>query len=159
MKKSTFTRQRVLEIVNGADKLKSLQGVKLTYAINKNMKALKSEIEAMEESSSPSEKMQKYNDACNELVISEAKRDEKGEFISAGEGRIVLKDTASYKAKKTELDEQYKDEIEKSKVKDAEFDVLFKEPFDFEFFQVLPEFIPDSITCEQMDLIFEMVKE
>lgn len=159
MKKVTITRLRVLEIVNNADKLKSLQGVKLTYAISKNLKALKAEVEAMQESNKPSEEMQKYNDACNELVIAEAKRDDKGEFIPAGPNQIVLKDASAYKAKRSELDEKYKDEIEKAKVKNAEFDILLKEPFEFEFYQVQSEFISEEITCEQMDLILEMVKE
>lgn len=159
MGKVEINRLRVLEITNNADKLKSLSGVKLTYAISKNLKALKAEVETMKESNLPSEELTKYNDAYNKLVQAEAKRNDKGEFIPAGQDQIVLKDAVSFKAKKLELDEEYKDEIEKAKAKNVEFDSLLKEPFEFEFYQVLPEFISEEITCEQMDLIFEMIQE
>lgn len=157
--KITINRLRVLEIVNNAEKLKSLSGVKLTYAITKNLKKLTSEVEVIKESNTPSEELKAYNEAYNDLVNSEAKLDELGGFIQVGNGQIKLKDGNAFHTKKAELDEKYKDAIDQAKAKELEFEKFLKEPFEFDFYQVPIDCAPESITAEQMDLIFEMIAE
>jgi hypothetical protein len=157
--KVTINRLRVLEITSGADKLKSLTGVKLTYAITKNMKALQAEAETTKESRTTSDEMLKYNEEYKVIIEAEAKRDDEGNFIPAGNGQIALKNGSEFKAKMKVLDEKYKAAIEAAKAKDKEFEKFLKESFEFDFFQFEESHIPESITQEQMGLVMEMIKE
>lgn len=91
--KVTINRLRVLEIVAGDKKLEGLPGSKLNYALVKNMKALKAEVETMKESNPQSDEMKKYNEEHQEIVNEEAERDEQGNFVPVGDaqsGRIRI---------------------------------------------------------------------
>ena len=65
--KKTITRSRVLEIVQGYEELKSLSGIKLAYAISKNMTALKREQESIKEAIPQNKDLEKYRESFWEL--------------------------------------------------------------------------------------------
>ncbi len=157
--KTTINRQRVIEIVQGADLLKPLSGVKFTYAIAKNMKGLTAEFEALKEANKPVKGMDKYNEEYKEILEAEAKRDAEGNLVQAGSGHVAIANPKLFQKKIKSLEEKFKNELAESKAKNEEFEKFMKEPFAFEFFQFEESVIPENITVEQMGVILEMVKE
>ena len=157
--KVSISRNRVIEIVSNAEKLKTLIGVKLTYAIAKNLKGLTEEMEVVKGANKPTAGIEAYNAELKTILEAEAKRDDNGNFIPAGSGQIVIANPASFQAKAKELDERFKADLANAKAKSDEFERFLKEPYEFEFFQFEESAIPDTISVEQMGLIIEMVKE
>ena len=150
--KIKITRTRVLEIVSGAESLKQLSGVKLAYAVSKNMTALKREQESI------NEELEKYREEYSAILEAEAKKDEHGNFIPVGNGQVAIANFATFKAKTNALNKKYAKQLEKQKVDEKEFEKFLKEPFEFEFFQFEESLLPETITVEQIGLLDEMIK-
>jgi hypothetical protein len=115
--KKQITRSRVLEIVQGYEGLKSLSGIKLAYAISKNMNALKHEQESIKEAVPKNKDLEKYREQYSEILEVEAKRDENGNFIPVGNGNVAITNLTSFKAKVKVLDEKYAVQLAAQKVK------------------------------------------
>lgn len=152
-----ITRLRVLEIVNGYDQLKSLQGIKLTYAITKTMKVLKAEAEAIEASKYTSDTIEKYSKEYQEIVESEAKRDADGNFIMAGTNQVSIENIKSFQGKTKVLNETYAEELAIVKVADVKYEKFLKEKVDIEFFCIVEENLPENITVSQMEILSDMI--
>ena|ERR1035437_3723744 len=157
--KQTITRTRVLEIVAGYDKVKDLSGIKLAYAISKNMNSLKREQESINAAIPKSEKLEKYKEEYQVILNAEAKKDESGNFIPAGEGQIVLTDAKSFTKKIKTLSEKYKVELDTQKINEDKFNSFLTEDFEFDFFQFGDVNLPETLTVEQMAIINEMIFE
>jgi hypothetical protein len=156
--KQTITRLRVIEIVLGYEVLKQLSGVKMAYAIGKNITALKREHELIKESTPRNKDLEKYQEEYQVIIDSEAKKDDSGNFIPVGNGQVAISNYTSFKTKINDLEKKYATQLADQKEKDEEFERFLKEPFEFEFFQFDESLLPDSITVEQMELISEMIK-
>jgi len=156
--KIKITRTRVLEIVSGAESLKQLSGVKLAYAVSKNMTALKREQESINEALPKNKELEKYREEYSAILEAEAKKDEHGNFIPVGNGQVAIANFATFKAKTNALNKKYAKQLEKQKVDEKEFEKFLKEPFEFEFFQFEESLLPETITVEQIGLLDEMIK-
>lgn len=156
--KQTIKRSRVLEIVNGYEVLKSLSGIKLAYAISKNMVALKREQESIKDAIPKNSELDKYQEEYSAILEVEAKRDESGNFIPAGNGNVVLANVVSFKEKIKVLDEKYATQLADKKVTDKKFEEFLSEEFEFDFYQFEESNLPESITVEQIGLLNEMIK-
>ena len=156
--KQTIIRSRVLEIVQGYDALKSLSGIKLAYAISKNMAALKREQESIKEAVPINIDLEKYWEKYSEILESEAKRDENGNFISVSNGNVAISNLTSFKAKVKVLDQKYSVQLAAQKVNEKKFEDFLAEEFEFDFFQFDEANLPEAITVEQIGLLNEMIK-
>lgn len=155
--KQTVKRSRVIEIVQGYESLKQLQGVKLAYAVSKNMTALQREKKSIEAAQPKGENLEKYREEYSVILEAEAKRDEQGNFIPTGGGNIAIADFKSFKAKVKALDKKFEKELEKQKTKTEEFEKFLDEDCEIEFFQFEESLLPESITVEQIGLLSEMI--
>ena len=156
--KQTITRSRVLEIAQGYEVLKSLSGIKLAYAISKNMTALKREQESIKDAVPKNKDLEKYREQYSEILDSEAKRDETGNFIPVGNGNVAISNLTSFKAKLKALDEKYGVQLAAQKVNEKKFEEFLAEEFEFDFFQFDEANLPENITVEQIALLSEMIK-
>ena len=156
--KQTITRSRVLEIVQGYEVLKSLSGIKLAYAISKNMTALKREQESIKEAVPKNKDLEKYREQYSEILEEEAKMDENGNFIPVGNGNVAITNLTSFKAKVKVLDEKYAVQLAAQKANEKQFEDFLSEEFEFDFFQFEEVNLPEAITVEQIGLLSEMIK-
>lgn len=157
MSKEKITRGRVFEIIAGYEIIKPLTGIKLAYAISRNMRELKKEKELVQEMDYKSDKLKEYQDKYSAILEKEAKRDAEGNYVAAGGGQIALQNLASFKAKVKKLDEEYAEELAAKKAQDEKIEAFLKDEFEFDFYTFDQELLPDSITVEQYELITEMV--
>jgi hypothetical protein len=156
--KQTITRSRVLEIVQGYEVLKSLSGIKLAYAISKNMTALKREQESIKGALPKNTDLEKYREEYSVILEAEAKMDENGNFIPVGNGNVAISNLSSFKAKVKVLEEKYAVQLSAQKANEKKFEEFLIEEFDFDFFQFEEANLPDAITVEQIGLLNEMIK-
>lgn len=158
MSKEVITRNRVLEIIKGYPTLKSLSGVKLAYAISRNMRELQKEQVLIEEMLSFSEEFKEYMQKYNDIVESLAKRDNSGNYVLVGNDQIAISNPVIFKEKLVVLDEEYKEVLKDKKVKDETIKTFLNEPFEFDFYTCSESEVPQTITVEQYNLIMEMVQ-
>jgi hypothetical protein len=156
--KQTIIRSRVLEIVQGYEVLKSLSGIKLAYAISKNMTALKREQESIKEAVPKNKDIEKYREEYSVILEEEAKMDKDGNFIPVGNGNVAISNLASFKAKVKVLDEKYSVQLAAQKANEKKFEDFLAEEFEFDFFQFEEANLPEAITVEQIGLLSEMIK-
>jgi hypothetical protein len=156
--KQIITRSRVLEIVQGYEVLKSLSGIKLAYAISKNMAALKREQESIKEAVPKNKDLEKYREQYSVILEQEAKMDKDGNFISVGNGNVAITNLTSFKSKVKVLDEKYAVQLSVQKVNEKKFEDFLSEEFEFDFFQFDESNLPEAITVEQIGLLSEMIK-
>lgn len=157
--KQNINRLRLLEISNNSGILKDIKGIKASYAIAKNLKEIKSEVELISGMEYTSDKLKEYQQKYSELLSKEAKKDENGNLIQAGKGNVVIENIEVFKEKVKTLGEEYKDEIDLKTAKDKELNAFLKEDFEFDFYQFPESELVGDISVEQMMLIFEMIKE
>lgn len=156
--RQTITRSRVLEIVQGYEVLKSLSGIKLAYAISKNMTALKREQESIKEALPKNKDLEKYREQYSEILEVEAKRDENGNFIPVGNGNVAISNLSGFKVKVKVLDEKYAVQLAAQKANEKMFEDFLAEEFEFDFYQFDEASLPEAITVEQIGLLTEMIK-
>ena len=157
--KKLITRIRVLAIVAGADKVKSLTGIKLAYAVSKNLTALRREQDSIKDAMPKIKELEKYNEEYGIILDQEAKKDENGNFIPTGGGNVAITNYTNFKEKMKVLDKKYAKPLKEQTKANEDFEAFLKEPFEFEFFQFEEIYLPETITVEQMELLAEMIKE
>jgi len=155
--KQTITRSRVLEIVQGYEVLKPLSGIKLAYAISKNMTVLKREQESIKEAVPKNNELEKYREEYALILDAEAKKDDNGNFIPIGNGNVALSNLSGFKAKVKALDEKYSVQLAEQKANEKKFEEFLLEEFEFDFFQFEEANLPETITVEQIGLLSEMI--
>jgi hypothetical protein len=157
--KQNIKRSRVLEIVQGYETLKTLQGIKLAYAISKNLTALKREQQCINDAIPVMKNAEKYREQYSEILEAEAKKDENGNFIPVGNGNVALVNQTSFTAKLKALNKKYAAEQAEQQANEKKFEeFLSKDEFEFDFFQFEEIHLPETITVEQMGLLTEMIK-
>jgi hypothetical protein len=154
-----ITHKRITEIVEGYPMLKTLTGIKLTYAITKNMKMLKAEIENLNESRYTSDDLKAYQEEYRILVTNEAKKDKDGNFIQIGQGQIAIEDMTGFTQKVNDLNKRYKKELEKVKDETEKFNKFYNEPIELNFYTFKSDVLPENITVEQRELLTEMEED
>lgn len=151
-----ITHARIAEILEGFPKLKDLNGKKLSYAIIRNIRKLKEEVENLNELRYNSPTYELYKSEYSQLVMSQAKKDKDGNFIAAGHNRVSIEDPQLFSEKMKELNEKYAEELGKVKEEDDKFNKFYNEPIEVDFYTFSSEDIPDYITVEQRELLIEM---
>ena len=157
--KVLITRTRVMQIVAGAAALKSLSGIKLAYAVSKNITALRREQDTIKDAMPKVKDLEKYNEEYGLILDQEARKDENGNFIPTGGGNVAIANYTNYTEKLKALEKKYAKPLKEQSKANEDFDKFLKEPFEFEFFQFEETYLPETVTVEQMDLLVEMIKE
>lgn len=150
----------VLNLFQGLDSLKDLSGVKFTYGVMRNREILKPIFNSIVEAEKiKDEKVEKLNEEIRKLAIEHAKKDEKGNAIVEN-GTIVLENVKDLNKKIEKLKEEDEESF-KMREKHLEayneflLEELKEEP---EFFLIDLEDVPETITHEQMKIIYPLIK-
>ncbi len=102
---------------------------------------------------------QEYIDARTALIEEYAIKDESGQMLTQGKN-IMLTNSTKYKHDLKELDEQYKDEIDKHTLENDKFDTFLKVEEDtFKFTPIPKKYVPTMITSGQFNGIFDILEQ
>src|SRR3990167_2149607 len=107
-----MTKGQLVELFSTLNTLGKLQGVKFTYAVARNIAALKNEVEAINKSLEPSSEFMVYDKERVELAQKFAKKDEKDKPLTEN-NRYVMEDEKGFDKAFAKLQEKHKEVIEK----------------------------------------------
>jgi len=156
-----------IELINlyaNLKELKELTGVKFSYAIAKNIKIIENEIENINASLKQTKEEEEYNKKYKEICIKHSIKDDNGEPIVKREGNY---ESYSFDNKELfdidieNLRKENKEVLELIKEKEKNYNKFLNEEIsnDIKLFKIELQYIPENITTEQMNNIFEIVIE
>ena len=153
--------------VQNSSELNNLSGVKFVYAITKNLKKIKSEIEVLEKTLEPTNEFKEFDKKRIELAEKHSKLDEKGKPILISAGIVNNKPAMKYDVVNENLFAKEFEELknENKEVLDArdkqmeEFQKLLEEEIPFKIHKIKLKDIPENITKLQMDIINNFIEE
>jgi pyruvate/2-oxoacid:ferredoxin oxidoreductase beta subunit len=153
-----MTNQKIIELADALNKVKSLSGIRFAYAISKNINKVNSEIETFKERTNQSKEFQEYEKERIELVELHAKKDEKGKSIIVG-NEYQIDNKEAFDAQFEVLKEKHKEVIDARQKQIDDFNLFLKEESKIELHKVDYKDVPTNITVEQMSGILEIVNE
>jgi len=128
-----------------------LKGVKFSYAMAKNTRLLKGEVESIDEMRK--KESGEFDKERFELVKTYAEKDEQGNPVVKN-NQYRLADTKTFTEELEKLREKF--EI---KAKEENFKKFMKEEIEVELFTVKQENIPEQISKGMSDAIFDLIEE
>lgn len=146
--------REVIELSKKLAKVKDLTGLTVNYAIKKNQNKLKEQITILSKMEEEIvDIVSEYNKERNELFKVHGK--------NVGNEYVIEKEKQDdFKLLIEGLNEKFKETIEKYEFELKKyFKFLDETENEFQIYTVKKSDIPENITTEQMDLIFDLIKE
>ncbi len=174
----SLTKQKLLELYATLISLAKLQGVRFTYAMSKNIRLIKGEVEDLKDIMKPVGKddketeekvklLQKYSDDLHDIKMGLCNRDKKGEPIL----RPVPNGSYDYdipysrlklaKEKEEELqnNDEYKEIYAEQEKKLEGYKEVLKEEYSFIPYLCDADDVDPKVTTAQMEQIFDLIRD
>ncbi len=150
--------EKISEVYIGLKKIKDLEGVKLNYAIAKNVNKLEQEVIAIEKSLEASVGFKEYEKARIELAKSHAKKDDNGIPVEK-DGRYIMVDEDKFNKEWGKLKLKHKKDLDAREEQLKDFNKLLDLEVPIELFMVDLKDVPENITTKDMLALYPMIKE
>ena len=141
MEMTTHTYKELADLLQGLLGVTELKGVKFSLQVTKNIKLIKSELEALEEASKPTDEFM--------VIAQEVQKIEANETLSDEDKKKTV----------LELEEEHKDLVDSRKKQIEEFNVLILEETEVSLFKVSEKHLPSDINSKQLLGINLIIKE
>lgn len=160
----TMKRGELLELHASLQRVSGFKGRNFAYAVAKNRKFVKREIDEMQLLLDPSPEYQKYDEERIELCKQFADKDDKGEPMlepnAQGQPTFVgLDPNPEFQEKVDELKEKYSDAMNERDEKVKEYRELLEKDGTFNLYAIRLSQIPDEITGEQLTGIMILIED
>lgn len=149
-------KRELLDFNNALKSVSELKGVKFAYAVAKNTKVIKNEVEAILDAQKSSKEFQEYDNERIELCKLMAVKDESGK-PKVTQNNFDIEDKEAFDKEFNKLKKKYKEAIEDRDKQLEEFNKLLEEEVKIKLHKVKVEELPSDITPKQLNSIFEMV--
>ncbi len=151
--------KRLIETYNNLSLVKDVDcEIVFSYAIAKNRRNLKSELEIFEEFTKPSEEYEKYDEKRVKLAAKYAKLDDDGRPVVKDNSYIISKDNRpTFEAEMKELEEEYKEVIQAFKDKLKKYQSEIEKEIEFDYYMIDLDKLP-KLTPMQTEAIFDLIK-
>lgn len=137
-----------------------LSGVRLSYALNKNIKTLALESDAIKNSLKYTEEFKKYKEEITELFKTFCIKDDSGKAkIIDGMYKLDLAKEEEFRKLETEKREQNKELIEENTKIEEEYNKFLEEESTIKLEKIELDDLPADITPTQMNLLSFMITE
>jgi len=153
-------KQDLKPLYESLEKVSGKKGVKFAYAVAKNKKLLKDEIDAIEEA----KKVDKYTEfeiKWNQLKLEYCDKDKTGnpkiESWRIFFNGLSKKKADEYKNKWEELEKEYEWAIKEFQEKEKEVQDILKEEIKIELHKVKEEDLPEDLSASELEGIFEII--
>lgn len=150
-------RKELIEIFYNLSSIKDIEGVKLGYAIAKNIDRIKGEVDLVQKAINPSEEFQEYETKRVDLATKYAEKDENGKPITQNNA-FVISDRSTFAKKFSALRAEYASVIEEQDKKLVEYEELLEEEVEHELHKVKMEDIPETM-AKYMVLLYPIIIE
>jgi hypothetical protein len=152
-------------MLRGFEGLKALEGRKFTYAIQKNKKIISNEMEIVNASlkiaeGKTMEDLQAYEKAREELLLKYGQKTEVGALdIDPITQKVPITNVDAFNTGFGKLGIKYKDALAEQDKLDVINQEIMDAPANINFFKIDLDIVPESISNEQMSIIFLLIKE
>lgn len=152
-------KSEVIRLYRALNQLGNLSGVKFTYAVARNIAALKSEIESLEKATVASLEYQEFDKLRVELVEKHAKKNDKGKPIIEG-NTYVLEDEKAFNKAFDKLRDSHKKVVDAREKQIQDYNKLLDEEVTLDnLHRFKLADVPEGITAAQMNGIADLVDE
>lgn len=151
-------KKDILQLYKGLNSLAGLRGVKFTYAVAKNLRAIQDEITSLEKSVEADEQYKAYDNARIELAKKHAKKDEKGEAMTEN-NQFVLEDHKAFEEEHAKVRDEYTEALAARENQLAEYKLLLDEESSVELHKINLSQVPEDISTEQMYAILPIIED
>ncbi len=154
-------RVEVLKMFNVMKELTDKEDTFFIHAVIKNERLLDPEIKGIEESNKTNvEGYEDYIKERNGLILKYADLNEDGNVKIVGQGFLLKEDLVDEGNKAfKELDEKYKDTLEKRIEEEKQFNELLEEEVEIELQQITLDHFPKKLSKEELKSLEPMIKE
>lgn len=161
--KLKLKKEKLLTFHRTLNSFANATGAKFCYFVNKNIKLLENDVEALNKAITPLPNFVEFDKDRLELVKKHAKKDEKQ---PDGLGRdpidptrYAIKDLKAFDADFEKLKTKHKVAMKEREKQIKEFEELCKEEIEIELHSISKDLIPNTITAQQMNGIFELIED
>ena len=151
-------KNKILGLFQGLNNVAKLKGVKLAYAVIRNLNILQPEIEAIQKSLEPQDDFNVYDKERMELAKKFSKKDEKGEPKTEN-NQFILEDVKGFEKEIEQLAKKHKPALDAREKQVKEYNELLKEETKVELYKVKLADVPTDITTEQLAGIYDIIGE
>lgn len=147
----------LFRIVQGINLVSELRGAKFSYAMAKNKRVLIAEIEDLQKAVEMADEYNKYDKQRIELCEKFSKKDKNGEPAIV-DNEYEIEDRKTFDDALDALGTKHKEVIDERKKQIDDFNELLDKPINgVAFHKISHDDLPDNITPEQTDAIFELI--
>lgn len=136
----------------------NLPGLKLNYAIVKNLGKLEAEMKVFDKLTTPSDEFKKFEEERVELAKKHAKKDEFGEPV-VDENKYVIESLNKFNQELKALQEANKKAIDGRQKQLDDYSKFLDEECGIELHKVPIDSIPENVTTADMKALYFMVSE
>lgn len=152
-----MTKRDLYKIAEGINNVRKLKGVKFAYVISKNMRIIENEIESIQKSIAPSIDYVEFEKKGVALCEKHCLRGHDKQPILNKNKEYTFDDFNVFKSYVTELEKEHSKVINDRKKQEKEFELLLDEKSEIILHTVALEFVPEDITTEQFNGIYELI--
>ena len=153
-----ISRVRILEILNGVSELESLNGLELVSKVISNITSLEREKEQITRVSKLLEYSKEYQDEYRQIISEEIEYDDNGLPVMLNSNEYALKKDNHYKERVKEIEEKYKEEIDKKTKLRNDYFAFMEEEITLNLITIPKELLPKDITLKQYKLLTDMLE-
>jgi deoxyhypusine synthase len=144
--------EQLISVFQGCLSCGDLKGIKFAYALNKNKRLIKKEVNRIYDIVKPSEKYLEYDKKRIDMAKKHAKVDENGEPLVENE-KYVMKNKRKFNSELKKLQEEYGDAFKEQQEKERLSHIEWEKECDINFHKISEKDIPKNISPAQLEFI------
>lgn len=152
------TRREVVALWNGLNGAAECKGAKFSYAVAKNLRIIRTEMEALQEAAKPPIELQAYERERVALCAQHSVKDEFGAPVIV-DGKFTIEDDSKFRSEFELLQAQYKAQFDIAARRAEEMETMLSEEVDLPIHCVPADCLPDNLTAVQVEALFPMIVE
>ena len=154
-----MTKQEVLSLFQGLNRMGHLKGVKFAYAVAKNVNGLKSEIEALQKATEASAEFKKFENARIALAEKHALKDEKGKAKIAGQAYDMGDNQAVFDVEFETLKKEHQVAFDARQEQIKQYGELLKGEASVTLHKIKLADVPAEINAQEMNTLYPIIEE
>jgi len=148
-------RRDLVELWKMMDLYKGTKGVKFAYFLVRNKKKLQPEIEALEESLSPSEAFKGYDTERVKLAEFYSDKGPTGNPIVQNANYLITEKIDEFNTELTSLKEKYKSVIDEREQQITDYNKMLDEETEFDGFKISLAILPEEVDSRFIEVLMD----
>lgn len=151
--------EKIVELYNALKSVGHLKGVKFGYTVARNLRIITPVIDDLQKSLEPTEKYNKYDEARAKLAEKHADKDENGKAIIKNNTYTVTENKKIFEKEINALQVEHAEAFKEREQQIEDYKKLLQEETKLDLFKVKFSELPNEITANEIDALFEIIEE